>query len=468
MCEIFGAYGWGEGVRLEKYLTDHFLVRGINHYVPHAFTAKAFPDPDCPPHFYAHGHNPQYRHFGALMAYMNRVCELISDGVHVAPVAVLYHGEGEWMGKAMYSHKVAHVLADAQIDYDFIPQDVFSETEKYRTRLSDGCLKVNTQVYRALIVPAMPFVTPEFAAYVETMKAAGVSVWFIDNCPDGLTGTVMGLEDVVPSVCGHYFRDVTLCPANNRIRYYHYIHEDQTEVYLIVNEGTQAYTGTIYVKNTGTAYGYNAWDNCPEPVEVKTDGEGTEIALTVEPLKPQIVIFDGGVSGETDAGVSGKSAAGMEILKKYMRVPVKAEGMSVEFNGPWQRSICRSIDYPLFDGQKAVTLPDALAAEEPEFSGFARYENNFNCEKGRHAVLKITDAHEGVEVFVNGQSLGIQIAPPFVYDLSDALMDGENSIVIEVATTLEREMAKVPNMFGMTAEAQALSGITGDVTVYSS
>lgn len=28
LCEIFGNYGWEEGVRLEKYLLDHFLVRG--------------------------------------------------------------------------------------------------------------------------------------------------------------------------------------------------------------------------------------------------------------------------------------------------------------------------------------------------------------------------------------------------------------------------------------------------------
>ena len=85
MCEIFGAYGWSEGVRMMKYLVDHFLVRGINHYVPHAFSAKLYPDPDCPPHFYAHGHNPQFRHFGALMRYLNRMCALINDGVRITP-----------------------------------------------------------------------------------------------------------------------------------------------------------------------------------------------------------------------------------------------------------------------------------------------------------------------------------------------------------------------------------------------
>lgn len=42
MCEIFGNYGWAEGVRLEKYLADHFLVRGIN------YSELLSPLADCP------------------------------------------------------------------------------------------------------------------------------------------------------------------------------------------------------------------------------------------------------------------------------------------------------------------------------------------------------------------------------------------------------------------------------------
>ena len=112
MCEIFGAYGWSEGVQLEKHLLDHFLVRGINHFVPHAFSAKAFPDPDCPPHFYTHGNNPQYRHFGKLMAYANRVCELLSGGKHIAPVGILYQAESDWTGKCIMMQEAAMQLAD--------------------------------------------------------------------------------------------------------------------------------------------------------------------------------------------------------------------------------------------------------------------------------------------------------------------------------------------------------------------
>ena len=63
MCEIFGAYGWAEGVKTMKYLLDHMLVRGINYFVPHAFSPKV-DDADCPPSFYNGGKNPLYKHFG--------------------------------------------------------------------------------------------------------------------------------------------------------------------------------------------------------------------------------------------------------------------------------------------------------------------------------------------------------------------------------------------------------------------
>ncbi|HIC2071409.1 TPA: hypothetical protein ACW0SM_005692, partial [Raoultella ornithinolytica] len=86
LCEMYGAYGWGEGLKLMKWLTDHMLVRGVNNFVPHAFSLKAFPDPDCPPHFYADGQDHQYRFMHLLMNYANRVSHLLSDGHHQSEV----------------------------------------------------------------------------------------------------------------------------------------------------------------------------------------------------------------------------------------------------------------------------------------------------------------------------------------------------------------------------------------------
>ena len=47
MAEVFGAFGWHEGLREMKWIADYFLVRGVNWFVPHAFSMAAFPDWDC-------------------------------------------------------------------------------------------------------------------------------------------------------------------------------------------------------------------------------------------------------------------------------------------------------------------------------------------------------------------------------------------------------------------------------------
>ena len=325
MCEIFGNYGWQEGTYLEKYLADHFMVRGINHFVPHAFSAKAFPDPDCPPHFYAHGHNPQYRHFGRLMEYMNRVCELISDGHAEVPVAILYHGEADWAGgKCMYSQEPARRLADHQIDYHFIPSDVFSEavrasveeaktgkntdksieTESCEGRV-DGqkenvhytygtvlgkTLKVNKQEYRALIVPECSYVTADFAKAAAALLDQGFPVIFINSLPEGICSqgekadrellqglqkaAVVSLEEIVSKVEAFGIGEIKTSPAWPLLRCLHY--ENGSDMYYFVNEAAESFDGTITIAHGGSCYCYNAWENRLEkaPVVCKEASEG--------------------------------------------------------------------------------------------------------------------------------------------------------------------------------------------------
>lgn len=86
-------------------------------------------------------------------------------------------------------------------------------------------------------------------------------------------------------------------------------------------------------------------------------------------------------------------------------------------------------------------------------------------------ILEVTDAYEGVEVFVNDVSLGIQIAPPFSYCLTGRLRRGNNAVRIEVATTLERENAKLPDPIRMYMGLgekipECPSGINGTVSLY--
>ncbi|MDR2178652.1 MAG: hypothetical protein LBP20_11545 [Treponema sp.] len=472
MCEIFGNYGWAEGVRLEKYLADHFMVRGVNNFVPHAFSPKAFPDPDCPPHFYAHGHNPQYRHFGALMAYMNRICALISGGKHIAQAAVLYHGEAEWVGAYMPMEKPCRLLGDTQIEYDIIPQDVFAERDRYKTVLGKT-LRVNTQEYRVLIVPYSQYVTKVFAGAVHALLAAGFPVIFIDALPEGFcdsaphdTGATAGMDEMfagsrvlaldtlIPclrDMCGH---EMTISPADDRIRYLHYVHDDGMSIFYLVNEGAAVWKGVVNFSCTRPCAAYDAWNNRLEAVKAHVNGGGTEIAAEIEPLKSLIIVFD-------DALLPG------DIGKPT----VKPQGCIIDLDGGWTRSVCDAIEYPLFKEAEKVNLPDRLAEEKPEFSGFVRYERPviLNAEAAAKSplVLEITDAYEGIELFVNGVPAGIQIAPPFRYDIAPLVQAGENTIAIEAATTLERQI-KPAGYAAMRASSRpkAPTGITGQVKLY--
>ncbi len=443
MCEIFGNYGWEEGVKLEKYLADHFLVRGINYFVPHAFTGKDYPDMDCPPHFYAQGHNPQYRHFGQLMGYMNRVATLTSSGKHEVPIAILYHAESEWSDKnAMPFEKPLRILYDHQLDCHTLPADIFVEPEHYETVLG-APLTVNGQKYEVFIVPSADYLPAAAIEGLAKLAQLGLPVIFVERRPADLPEALqkcpcVALEELYDAVKTLNIAAPICQPASDRLRLLH-IHGD-TEMFMVVNEAAQVYTGHLTLPVSGECYGYDAWHNVCFGLP-QQDGR---IQLTLEPLKSLFIVF-----GRCDQ------------KKEIPAFTGKKQRLQL-----FSRSICPGIEYPNFGQAQPVVVPDGLAKELPRFSGFVRYETTISAEEAQQMLLEITDASEGVEVFLNGQSLGIQIAPPMRYVLD--CQPGENALTIEVATTLERQ--SYPLLTGyrklLAAKPTCGSGLTEKVYLY--
>lgn len=129
LCEIFGAYGWGESISEMLYLVNHMLVRGINSFIPHAYSQR-FPNADCPPHF---GKNtPLFGGYKLVMRYMQKMCELFAGERAEIKVGILYHAEAEWSGKRyMPVDTVAAMLAAHQIDYDILPSEKLDQADQY-------------------------------------------------------------------------------------------------------------------------------------------------------------------------------------------------------------------------------------------------------------------------------------------------------------------------------------------------
>lgn len=179
MAEVFGAYGWEEGLPLMKRIADYMLVRGVNYFVPHAFNPKAFPDGDCPPYLYAHGMNPQYPELGHLMGYLNRMSALLSGGTYEAPVALYFNAEGEWSGDWQLAQKPAAALARSLIEYDFISADWLRKAtvEEY----DGGChLVAGAERFRAIVLPWSEAL-PEALLLKLAELSQSIPVWFVDG-----------------------------------------------------------------------------------------------------------------------------------------------------------------------------------------------------------------------------------------------------------------------------------------------
>ena len=354
----------------------------------------------------------------------------VNDRHAVCPVAILYHGEAEWCGKAMLMQKPGRILQDNQIDFHYVPADVFAEREFYKTELSDK-LTVNGHEHAVLVIPYAQFITKETAEAAIELADKGGRVLFIENYPDGLcTGEalpegvkektkVVALSSLLEELSA--YRTLTIAPANDRIRAMHYVGDQ--EFFYLVNEGGKPWRGTITLPE-GEYHIYDAWhDRC-----LAWNGA----ALTFEPCHSLFL-----VKGAAESVYTPPAFTERRVL----------EGFS--------QSVCKALDYPKFGPAKEIIKPENYALTDKKFSGFIRYETRFT---GKAQMLEITDAWEGVEVFVNGQSAGIQVVPPYRFDLRGLTADGENTLVIEVATTLERER-------GNTKDA-APTGITGEVALY--
>ncbi|MCE5326286.1 MAG: hypothetical protein LLG01_07700 [Planctomycetaceae bacterium] len=461
MCEIFGAYGWAEGLRLMKWLTDHMLVRGINWYVPHAFSPKEFPDGDCPPHFYARGKNPQFRYFGELMRYTNRICHLINDGRHVADAAVLYHAQAEWSGDYMSIKEPLRVLAQAQLDADIVPADLLDAT----TVVRGGKLVIAGEDYGCLILPCAQRWPRATVEAIVRMIGEGLKVAVVGEYPTGVSeggdasalldslrcARVCTLDDL-PAVLGAW--GVTGVRTGNRqsyLRSYQYCHDGLT-MWMFFNEDPAATIETsVWLDGAKNVVAYDAFANELSAVEgAEPEDGGLRVPLTLS-AEESIVLL----SGEGCHG--GRLPAAMSVTSaKGKVVPVAIE--------KWAVSTADSQAYPAFtpwrslDALANLCEPDLL----PDFSGTIAYEGGFDAQgaEGGHVFLDLGEVGETAEVWLNDQPLGMRIARPYVFDAS-ALRDGRNTLRVEVTNTLVYALRDFWSKF----MPQGPCGLIGPVTL---
>lgn len=156
-CEIFGAYGWTESMKEMLYLLNHMLVRGINHFIPHAFYHK-IGFIDCPPHFYAGDKLNTDKAQKKMFAYMNKMCELFSGGEELLDTVVVYNVQAEWTSRAHTSiDPVNRMLTETQTGFIMADYDTLEKAE-----IKEDCFVINGYSYKHLVIPSYEYLPTRY------------------------------------------------------------------------------------------------------------------------------------------------------------------------------------------------------------------------------------------------------------------------------------------------------------------
>lgn len=434
MCEAFGAYGWNEGLKIMKWIADHLIVRGINNIVPHAFSPKEYPDFDCPPHFYARGNNPQFRYMSNLSDYMNRLMSVFSGVRHQSSIALFYPAEFEWVGESMPIEIPARLLTQSQLDFSIVSTDLLKNAE-----FSEKKFSINQHHFNVLVVPFAEYIPKSVMHEFNKMIDNGIRVIFINQFPINRSEfrnapELVKLEELASKL--NDIADIHLDIPFPELVYYHH-QKDGIDYWMFFNESvSETVDVTISFSNEARQpIAYDAYKDTYWVVEKNH--------LVLEPYQTIIWVF-----GDTKEPMS-------LIQEKVYEEVIHSE---------WTVGFARAEEYPEF---QEVTKMDKLQPvsnleDFERVSGTVSYSTSLTLNKANDIIeIELGPTFEIAEVFVNEVSAGVNIAPPYCFDVSGLFRVGENELRIEVTNTLGTEFRGGLNQYLMIEPF----GLIGDIKV---
>ena len=468
LCEVFGAYGWAEGLKLMKWLLDHMLVNGINYFVPHAFSMKDFPDPDCPPHFYARGMNPQFPYFKNLMEYCNRVSHLISNGVHIPAVAVVYPAEQEWAGEYLPVEAIGKQLLRNQIDYEILPTDVL-----LTMTVVEGKLKWENEQVPVLILSGSRCITKMLADWLCKAAEKGLKIVVVGQKPLAMDNngilrewtsqikdnlTICEQEDLADILYSFGVDEIKTKKYEPWLRYYHYKHQNG-EFWLFMNQSETEEINTSLCFEDGMmdshkidkecSCWYQAWENTVEPCEWD---ENNDLSLQLVPGEMKVLYMG-------DCTPYAKILAEKQEIMKLKKATDSQTGKIEIVPDAWKLCIKETgtEKYVLQEREKTGDF----CRKHPYFCGVMRYETTVFLPKIKSCELNLGEVYETAHVLVNEKEAGVRVALPYSFEIGKLLHEGENRIIVEVVNTLANRQR---DFFSMTMPIEP-SGLIGPVTL---
>ena len=285
--------------------------------------------------------------------------------------------------------------------------------------------------FHALVIPyaeALPAVLLEkLNAYV----AAGVKLYFVDalptRCCEGGVAELLQTVKIVPLaeladiLAADGVPELHLSSFAPAMRYYHARQVDG-DVYFFTNEGTTPLHTTVTGAVSRPAFVYDAFANT-------LTQEDDPFTLDLAPYTAKCIVIPDDAAAFGTVPYSTQVATTEKIALNEPEVrTADADTCCTVWSEPFRMERWQSLhklpQYRAFAGRIRYTLHTELTTEQA----------------AKQAQIMLNGVQEGAAVRVNGKNCGTKICAPYTYAVTDALTPGDNTVEIEVNTTLGRRM----------------------------
>lgn len=455
-----------------KIAGDQSMLTGVTHSVLHGFNYSPL---DAPfPGWVRYGtyfseRNPWWPYFHLWTDYKTRLSALFQQAVMQADIAILppmadlserYGFQRDPFPKVAYPpyiHKVWEAIHQNGNGCDYVSEEVIQ-----KSRVEKGQLRFNQRAYEAIVFPAVESIRPETASVLKQFADGGGKLIFIEKTPhlsDGLVKyaersrevehTVQSILKNNPKTTGvisineqdmvGWFRGVqqkfalkpavAIDPPADFMSQLHYVAGNR-DIFFFTNYGPTRTGAFEAVFNTGDKTAW-LWDaETGERRRYPAAGAVNRLSITLEPSESMLIVFEP-ASAESDT-------ANSPSLPLPPR-PSDAAGAKI-LEGPWQVTLSH------VNGTSEMI--DLAHLEDfnqdphlKSFAGTATYRKAFRLDKDKDRYwLDLGRVHGVSEVELNGIPVGVRWFGDHVYDISHALVPGENHLSIKIVTTLGNYM----------------------------
>jgi len=469
--EILGVAGWEMSPILMKKAVNSVVCWGGSHIVPHGINLNRSLDSiPFPPDWFTS--NPYWKYIDQWTDFTRRASFINSHGYTAPDVLVLNPMSSIWalIGSEVYCdtcdfYESPEELPDTENynrlrNIDRIYSDIIQKLTSNRVefliadefylnqmKISEKSeLSFTNYKFKQLLLPDLFCLQKETAQKILSFAAKGGKIYYIGELPSASSDK--GLND-------REFVEITKELKKYAIKLKDPSHQFQSHIdfvsgsfpmtqlhrvidgrhfFWLVNNSDNTQKAVLKIKSVnGFVTKWDCETGDIRAISSTESAEGILIDLSFQSNEAFWLVVD----SQEPSAIKEKS----DILEA---------GRIINLNSGWIVSIDSTMQPEVFPGQVKFPQYFSIASGKKQletweewgmnyFTGFVDYSNNFYLDlpdDTHNFMLNLGKVYHMAEVEINGISCGKRLWPPFKFDITDALVQGENTIKVRIGNLL--------------------------------